>query len=269
MSIKGLTMAMLAALLTFGVRAEDQVFHDEVQQQTYAMANPHFDILIVTVVSMESGPFTNERPPQGVVRVQEVLRGREKVGTTYPIRWQSISPPEYEESGGLQDGANIAARRLKPDWANRRVAAPTAGDRFIVLTFGITKGWIRVEDAYRVSDENRSFVTRHMAPPERYGIVQGAAFLFILAAPVACILLHFRSRSPRLTDRQKGRARLALALAVPVAIAVYAFYESGVSIYSNIRADLLVLWPALGLTVAIAGISLLLFALRQPPSGKE
>jgi hypothetical protein len=39
--------------------------------------------------------------------------------------------------------------------------------------------------------------------------------------------------------------------------AVYAFYESGISIHSSIRVDLLLLWPAIVLTLAIAAISLL------------
>jgi len=262
-SIIGLIVAVSASLLTLGARAEDLVFQDHVQWQTHPMANPHFDILIVTVISTESGPFTNENPPQGLARVDEVLRGDERSGATYAILWRGNSPPEYEESGGFRDGAYIPPRGLKRDWSEHPVAAPAIGDRFIVFDAGVMqKGGIWAQEAYRFSAENRNAVIKYMAPPERHGIAQGLAFLLILVAPAACVWLHIRSRSPELTDDQKGRARIALALTVPAAMADYAFYESGISIHSNIRVDLLLIWPALALTVAIACISLLRFALR-------
>jgi hypothetical protein len=269
-SIIGLIMAVTASLLTLGARADDLVFQDQVQGQTPAMANPHFDILIVTVISMDSGPFTNQKPPRGLARVDEVLRGDERSGATFPILWGGNSPPQYEEPGGLRDGTYIAPRGVKRDWAERPLAAPDIGDRFIVFDAGVVqKGRISAQEAYRFTAENRDLVTKNMAPPERRGIVQGLAFFLILVAPAACIWLHIRSRSSKLTDDQKGRARIALALTVPAAMADYAFYESGISIHSNIRVDLLVIWPALALTVAIACLSLVLFALRSPPIRTE
>ena len=64
-------------------------------------------------------------------------------------------------------------------------------------------------------------------------------------------------RSSAVSTSLKHRLRLALWLVLFLVLPTYAFYESGVSIYTNIRVDLLLLWPAIGLTLAIGAISLL------------
>ena len=64
-------------------------------------------------------------------------------------------------------------------------------------------------------------------------------------------------RSPAVSPRGKLRLRLALWLTLVLVPGVYAFYESGISIHSNIRVDLLLLWPAIALTLLIAAASIL------------
>jgi hypothetical protein len=50
---------------------------DNADTEHRMLGNPYFDILVVTVVSMEHGPFTDENPPKGSVKVDEVMRGTE------------------------------------------------------------------------------------------------------------------------------------------------------------------------------------------------
>jgi undecaprenyl pyrophosphate phosphatase UppP len=90
--------------------------------------------------------------------------------------------------------------------------------------------------------------------------IQLAAASVIFGAPVVCLMLLILSSFVSLTDRARRRAKLAMLL-MPLAVTgVYFLYESGISAHTNIRVDLFFIWPALGLTFLIVGISLLLWA---------
>ena len=91
-------------------------------------------------------------------------------------------------------------------------------------------GWA----VYRATADNLDVARLHMAPAERAGWLQLPLFLVIVTAPVAGIVLAVRGR------RRRGLYGLALAAA-----GAYAVYESGISSYTNIRVDLLVVFPAL------------------------
>jgi hypothetical protein len=239
--------------------AQDQVVDDRLDASIYApLHNPHFDILVVTVVAVENGPFTNENPPQGTVRIDERLRGGEKEGTVYPARWSGhIGAEDYADLGGERDGKWVMPR-IKPEWAQRPLVAPSPGDRIIVFAAGVAEfKSIWAQAAFRFSPENRDFAVAHMAPPERSAAIQTPAFLLVLLAPAICLILHFASRSTALSAHAKYCLRLTLWLVLVLTPNVYAFYESGISIYTNIRVDLLLLWPAIGLTVLIGAASIL------------
>ena len=49
---------------------------------------------------------------------------------------------------------------------------------------------------------------------------------------------------------------------------LYVFYESGISVYSNIRIDLIVIWPAVGAAVIVGVISLFQFRFRSKSSSQ-
>ena len=70
----------------------------------------------------------------------------------------------------------------------------------------------------------------------------------ILAAPVACVACDalFALSLPRSApEGRRRRLRLAVGLLPLAALGLYAFYESGVSAHTNIRVDLLLIYPAL------------------------
>jgi hypothetical protein len=254
-------VAGLSLLLLWGVpaHAQDQVVDERLDASMSApLHNPHFDILVVTVVSIENGAFTNENPPKGLVRVDESLRGDEKAGAIYPARWSGhVRADDYEEQGGVRNGTWIPPR-IKPEWSQRPLVPPSAGDRVIVFAAGVVEfKSIWAQAAFRFSPENRDFAVTHMAPPERSAVIQTPTFLLIVLAPIVCVILHIRLRSTAASERVRTRLRLALWLALFLVPGVYAFYESGISVHTNIRVDLLLLWPAIALTTAIAAASLL------------
>jgi hypothetical protein len=157
----------------------------------------------------------------------------------------------------MRDGGWVQPQ-LKPEWHQRALVSPKPGDQVIVFAAGVAEfKSIWVQAAFRLTPENRTFVMTHMAPAERSAVIQTPAFLLVLLAPLACVILHMLLRSSAVSAPLKYRLRLALWLVLLLVLPVYAFYESGISIYSNIRVDLLLLWPAIALTLAIAAISLL------------
>ncbi len=94
--------------------------------------------------------------------------------------------------------------------------------------------------ATRFSERNREAALANMAPPERKGWIQTPIAILLLFSPVACLILAMVHSSS-----QALQLRL-LVLALPlVALGLYAFYRSGVSVYSDIRVDLLLIYPAL------------------------
>jgi hypothetical protein len=68
--------------------------------------------------------------------------------------------------------------------------------------------------------------------PDRSNAVQVPLFLLVLAIPVVAFVLR----------RRRGRV---LAVLVVVQIGLYVLYETGISIETNIRVDLLLVYPAI------------------------
>jgi hypothetical protein len=77
--------------------------------------------------------------------------------------------------------------------------------------------------------------------------VELPAAVLIILSPVACLILFVISL--RRTGSPSSRRRCAVTTFVLplVALALYAFYESGIPPETNIRIDLLLIYPALAL----------------------
>ena len=89
-----------------------------------------------------------------------------------------------------------------------------------------------------------SVVLAGLAQDDRTIWVQAPLALAILGAPVVCLVLFAVS----LHGRGSYGLRLAAGLLPLVALGLYALYETGVSPETNIRVDLLLIYPALLLT---------------------
>ena len=78
-------------------------------------------------------------------------------------------------------------------------------------------------------------------------------FLALVALPIAGLVVVF--------TKLKWLGALLSVSELPL----YMYYESGISTYTNIRIDLLLIWPALGL----AGLNVLIFVVRYPTTRGE
>lgn len=250
---KAFCVVLLCSAGLFGATsvAQTVVGGERLDPRAAPLANPHFDILAVTVVEMEPGGFTNANPPKGKVRIDEVLRGDDKPGTV-TATWRGgetvgdYDPPPQNRGGKYTPG------KLKPEWYTRPLEGPKVGDRLIVFKVGEQSGgsfWIQY--SYRFSDLDRELVLREMAPPERKDWTQLAAFLAILACPFLSLACFLRLRAPSGAPSRRRMYQAAILLLPLLSLATYGYYESGISLYSNIRTDVLLLWPALALSFAL------------------
>jgi len=152
--------------------------------------------------------------------VQRIFRGREQPGPI-ALQWDIRAP---KNSSG-------------PD--------AHAGDELIVAGV-FTASRFFVQAAYQGRE-----LDGKLPPLPRAGPVQLASFLFLFAIPLIQIVLH------RLTKRDRRLLKFNLAMPL-IGLADYAFYESGIPAYMNIRIDLLLLIPV----AALIGLLWVIFAVK-------
>jgi len=118
-----------------------------------------YDIVVLTILATDGrSGTTNGRPPTLKVRVDEVLAGKVTPGER-PGVW---SPPP----SGV-DWSGESARQARAEWEARPLAAPSAGQKLIVLGREID-GVFRLSAKLRApySDEARSLWIERIQKPE-------------------------------------------------------------------------------------------------------
>jgi hypothetical protein len=202
------------------------------------LMNPHFDIYVVRVTVLRSGYATNSDPPTGQVEIEETLRGRVDPGRysfriAGPVRHSDLTP-----QGTMTE-----------EWYDASLEPPVLGSRLIVFgmydkhTDTLALQDLRIE--YNVT--NRRIVLERMAPAERIWWMQLPLALLVCCMPIISLLRWRQEHIWRIPAIMSGGALL-----------LYAFYESGISSYSDIRVDLLLVGPAVLVNAAL----LLYFAVK-------
>ncbi len=216
-----------------------------VAEQESLLRNPAYDILVVTVLAVEAAGATNGNPPRVELRVEEVLRGEDR-GPTVMVTWQApVFHEDVKASGGFTEA-----------WKARPLAGPEIAAKLIVFSIGPAEAaGVQAWSVYRFSPQNRAVVLEHAAT-ERSGRIQIPVFFLLLALPVVIVILFVRASSANISPRAQRRHRRAVSALAVLTLGLYVFYESGISAYSNIRVDLIVVWPAVGAAIVVAGLSL-------------
>ena len=222
---------------------------------------PCWNIAVVTVLDVATNAATGEARLQ----VEESLRGTIKSKHIQHAFW--TTPPS--EDFGLIHAARIADRmihtEIKPnEWYERGeqmglhhgpLTTPKPGDKLIVMFLedqDLQNDPIKLVGIYRFSEKNKETVLSHMAPAERGGLLQLLAFLYILITPFVC---EYLAVAPIIKPRRNSMRRLQrkdIPLLVLIQFIAYAFYETGISSWSNIRIDLIPIIPALAASVIVA-----------------
>ena len=201
----------------------------EVFPDTYALDNPLMFIFAATVEQINPNQNKNTEPEDsaGVLTVTEVIRGHNiKVGRI-SARWNLVDNP-------------VRTARNQPPQNPRPLKI---GDKVIVFSWLDDNGAAVVNYFYEFTDENRQSVLTYMAPPEWAPGIKLLLFLLILIFPVLgliTLVLYYSLKS----DSGKMKSLYLFSIVAPILTSVaYLIYESGISTYSNIRVDLLIIWP--------------------------
>ncbi len=239
-----------------GAQADAWEVRDTLEAEKESLLkNPAYDILVATVLAVEAADATNGNPPQVELRVEEVLRGEDH-GATVMVTWQA---PVFHEDVIDSEGVTEA-------WKARPLAGPEVAAKLIVFSIGPAEAAaIQAWSVYRFSPQNRAVVLEHAAT-ERSGRIQIPVFFLLLALPVGIVILFVRASSAKISPRAQRRLRQAVFALAVLTLGLYVFYESGISAYSNIRVDLIVVWPAVGTALVVGVLSLFRFRFRPKAS---
>lgn len=232
-------LSALALLVAAAAPAQAAPVIERLPSTEPLLKNPYFDVLVVSIAEIGPAHATHREPPRGRITVEEVLRGRVAAGD-HVARWEA--PMRGDDYVRAADGTI----RMKAEWYEQPLPAPAAGERVIVFGNVVPSHPYRVLGwaVYRASAENIDVARRHMAPAERAGWLQLPLFLFVVAAPVGAFVVAVR-----------GHRRRWIYTLAATAAAAYALYESGISSYTNIRVDLLAVFPALAALALVAVVT--------------
>ncbi len=238
-------LAALLALVPLGALAAHEGVTAEAKR---FLTDPRYDVMVVSVLQIDNAGATNEFPPDGVMRVEETLRGQLRANAAYNFRLQPARRAlDYE----MEDGR---LTKLRADWYRKPFAGPKEGSRLIVFaevsdnplereqTVVLEGPWIAF------SPDARAGVLAAMVPADRNPTVQTLLLVLIVLAPVAGVVLVTPERRGRrgLSNRQAAAAGIQVA-----AFLVYAVYESGITDHASARSDLSLLLPALVLSAVL------------------
>ena len=195
------------------------------------LMNPQFDIYVVRVAVLRSGYATNADPPTGQVEIEEILRGRVDPGR-YSFRLAGpVRHSDLDERG-----------TMSRQWYDTEMDVPELGSRLIVFGRSNYNGDTLVLQDMRIEYNvtNRRIVLARMAPAERIWWIQLPVALLVCFMPILSLFRWNREKIWKVPAVLSGGGLL-----------MYAFYESGISSYSNIRVDLLLVGPAVLLNAAL------------------
>ena len=216
-----------------------------VAEKESLLRNPAYNIYVATVLAVEAADATNGNPPRVELRVEEALRGEDR-GPTIMVTWQA---PVFHEDVIDSQGVTEA-------WKARPLAGPEVAAKLIVFAIGpVEAAAVQAWSVYRFSPQNRAVALEHAAT-ERSGRIQIPVFFLLLALPVAIMILFVRASSATISPRARRHLRNAVSALAVFTLGLYVFYESGISGYSNIRVDLIVIWPAVGTAIVLGGLGL-------------
>ena len=226
-------LVFLVSLL-FGssnIVSSSEVF-PKIYPDTYSLKNPLIYIFVATVEQKFPNHDKKHGPEDfaGVLNITEVMRGHDIEAGRISVRWNPTDKP-----------ARLA--RNQPPENPRPVKI---GDKVIVFSWLDDNGVAIVNYFYEYTDEHKKIALTHMAPPEWAPKIKLLLFLLILIFPIIGLITLVLFYALK-TDYRRVKSLYLFSIIAPILTsATYLIYEMGISTYSNIRIDLLVLWPVAG-----------------------
>ncbi len=234
---------VLFLLLAWALPADSRGVVEEVPDELSFARNSAFSVFAVTIVRAETQLRTDGDSPDGVLRVDQVLRGRD------------VTPGEYDYRLPARPRRDINEQDQRERTAPPPTDGPADGDHLVVFSYLGTQPLqddsliVLQGPLIRDTPENRALVEDQLVHESRLLAPLFFLVLLVVAVALASLLLSMRASSPHRTHRLP-------VILPPIAVILYLIYESLVSPYANIRIDLLVLWPALAVAIIVCGVGL-------------
>jgi len=231
LSLTTLSLIVIPLLSLTNVAFSSEVF-PKIYPNTYSLDNPLMYIFIAAVEQIIPNHDKKLGPEDftGVLNVTEIIRGHNIEGGRISARWNLKEEP-------------VVVARNQPPQNSRSLKIK---DRVIVFSWLDDKGVAVVNYFYECTDENRMRVLTYMAPPEWGPNIKLLLFFLILIFPILGLIMLVSFYALKTNSIQKKSLYLFSLFAPILTLVTYLIYEMGISIYSNIRVDLLIILPVVG-----------------------
>ncbi len=207
-----------------------------------ASSNPHFVIVHAEILELSAAKTSIDNPVEAKIKIINVLRGRNK---TVPREAMAQFNP------GLVHGMMIDPKNgnyeIKPEAKVKQYDMPEVGSQVLISYCCLDKGnenKISTQTGVIMwSPRNESIIRGRMTPPEASTKVQGFLFMGLFITTFFGFILG-------LTE-MNGKTKLILrSCAFIASFELFFIYESGISNATNIRVDLVIIYPLLLLNFA-------------------
>ncbi|HEX7026930.1 MAG TPA: hypothetical protein VF268_06790 [Gammaproteobacteria bacterium] len=204
-----------------------------------ASGNPHFVIVRAEILELSAAKTSFENPASSKIKIIDVLRGRDKMVPRDALA--QFNPPL---NGKMMINPRDGNYELKPEAKAQQFDMPDLGSQ-VLISYCCVDGENAISTQGKIiawSVQNEAIIRSSMAPPEASPKLQGGLFIGLLATTVFGLLLGVIETSTKLKFTLRSGVFIA-------SLILYITYEAGVSIYTNIRVDLLLIYPLLFLNL--------------------
>jgi hypothetical protein len=229
---RNVTMRFALLLLTcLGPIYGDSLVHASPSASDLMPNNPHFVIVHAEILSLSADSTSFAKPANGKIHIHRVLRGRKHSPRDATA---AFGPPlEHSMMVDPQHGRYELTEEAKA----RQFLLPPLGSHVLLAYCCVDEDEDKIKTQnYLVnwSPENEAAIVRSLVPEESSPGRQAVLLLLIAAGTASGLLLTALRRST-----------LASAGCLLSTLLFYAFYERGISRLTDIRVDLLLIYPVL------------------------
>jgi hypothetical protein len=210
----------------------ESLIHSSPDAYDLDVENPHFVIVHAEVLHLSAPETSFAQPAHAKIRIHKVLRGR---NTAARDAVASFSPPLLHNMMVDPQHGNY---ELKPEEKVRAFSLPPVGSHILLSYCCVGKDENEISTQGHLvswSQQNEVNIAHTAVPMEASGGRQAVLFLLILVVTVCGIVLA-------ITARRRPTLGAGCFLG---SFLLYVMYESGISTYTNIRVDLLLIYPIL------------------------
>ncbi len=228
---------LIIILINISALSADELVMSTARPGDLASSNPHFVIVHAEILELSAAKTSIDNPAKAKIKIIKVLRGRNKAVPREATA--QFNPPL--KHGMMIDPKN-GNYEIKPEAKVKQYEMPEIGSQVLIsyccLDDGDENKISTQTSVIMWSSQNEYTIREEMVPPEASPKVQGFLLTGIVIATFFGFILGLKE--------MKGKTKFILRSgAFIISFILYFIYESGISIHTNIRVDLLIIYPLL------------------------